>query len=228
VVLPGYNERHSLAAAVHRYLDALPRCGIDSFEIIVVNDGSTDGSGELADGLARTDPRVRVLHHERNLGQVAGILSGFRAARGGILTHNGMDLPFEPADTARALEHFAQGADLVVVERANRQSYGITRKIVSWCNIMLLRVLFRTPFYDHNFTQFFRCEVFQSVTVRSTGVSTVTPELIFRSLRRGYRAVSMSATYHPRQAGQSTITLRKTLHAFWQTLRLRWLMRLAD
>lgn len=226
VILPGYNEESSLLRAVDQYRDELP--GMVDFEIIIVDDGSTDGMGVLADEIARDDSRVRVVHQARNLGQAASILHGFDEAEGLLVTHNGVDLPFHPRDVRRVLLCFEEGADVVVVERANRTAYGIVRKIISWCNVFLLRLLFDTPFRDHNFVQFFRRDIIRSIKVRSRGVSTVMPELIFRARRCGYDVVSITADYHKREIGNSTITARKVFHSVLETIRLWRLMSLPD
>ena len=228
VVLPGYNEREGIQAAIDAYLDALPRCGVSDFEIIIIDDGSTDGTGALADQIAREQPRVRVFHHERNLGMMAAVLHGFRQAKGDVVTYNGVDIPFDPLDTGMALEKIREGADVVVIERTNRDCYGPARKVISWANILVLRGLFRTPFWDHNFVQFFRREALASLTVCSRGVSTFSAELIFRARRNGLRVEGRHAAYHERRTGQSTITARKVFHTAWETLRLWWLLRRCD
>jgi glycosyltransferase involved in cell wall biosynthesis len=225
IVLPVYNERPALQPAIEAYRAALADSGIEDYEIILVDDGSSDGTGELAEAIAAADRRVRVLRHERNQGQVQAILNGFRAARGRVLTHNGIDLPFDPRDVPRALACFADGADVVVVERADRACYGLTRKVLSWANMLLLKVLLGTPFRDHNFVQFYRREVIAAAPVRSSGVNTVTPELILRALRHGFRVVSVAAQYHGRRTGQSTLTVQKVAHAVWQTQHLWWVLR---
>ena len=219
IVLPAYNERRGLAAAVETYLRELPAF-VPDFELVVVNDASTDGTGDVADTLAAGDARVRVLHHATNCGQVAAILNGFRAARGRVVTHNGIDLPFHPRDTAGPLERLRAGADVVVVERIDRRAYGFTRWAMSRANVLLLRGMFGSHFRDHNFVQFFRREVVEALPVVSRGVSTVTPELIFRAVRAGFIVEAMPAEYHERATGRSTITLRKAAHAFAETLRL--------
>ncbi len=224
VVLPAFNESNGLRAAVSCYLAELSAAGIDG-ELIIIDDASTDGTGAVADELAANDARVRVVRHERNLGQVAGIRNGFRHARGAIVTHNGVDLPFHPRDTRRMIEAIRAGSDVVVVQRASRAAYGIRRKVISWANIGMLKLLFGSPFVDHNFVQFYRSEVTRRLPIRSNGVSTVTPELIFRAIRAGYRVTAETAEYHERRTGTSSIRLGKVLHAFGQTIRLWGLLR---
>ena len=185
VVLPGYNEEEAVGPAVETYLESLTQAGLDDFEIILVNDGSTDRTGERADELSRRDGRIRVIHHARNQGQSAAFLHGFAESRGRVVTWNGMDLPFHPADTHRALTCIRTGADVVVIERRNRAAYGLVRKAISWANVLLLRWLFASTFRDHNFVQFFRREVLAGLPIVSRGVSTVTAELIVRAVRAG-------------------------------------------
>lgn len=221
VVLPAYNEEACLSDAVQTYLDYFRDAGMNNFQIVIVDDGSRDGTGRQADELAAAHgPRVVTIHHPRNLGHPAAMLHGFQAASGKIVTHNGVDLPFHPRDIAKVLPLFDDGADVVVVERADRSAYGITRKVVSWSNILLLRTLFNTPVRDHNFVQFYRREVLDSIETCSNGVSTVTVELILRAYHKGYRLRRITAEYYKRSAGKSTITAGKTLAAFVETIRL--------
>ncbi|HJT31190.1 MAG TPA: glycosyltransferase family 2 protein, partial [Pirellulales bacterium] len=225
IVLPGYNECESLPAAVEAYRRACEAAGLREYELIIVDDGSTDGMGEVAAQLAAADPRIRVIAHAVNRGQVEAILTGFRAARGAVVTHNGIDLPFDPFDLPRVWQRFAEGADVVVVERRGRRAYGWGRKLLSWINIGLLRLLFRSPVVDHNFVQFFRREVLGSLAVRSRGVSTVTVELIVRAFAAGYRIDRVAADYHARRHGRGTVTPWKAAAALFETVRLWvWLM----
>lgn len=226
IVLPGYNERASLVSAIEAYRQALDEIGQHDYELLIVDDGSTDDTGAVARSLADADPRVRLLSHPVNRGQVESILTGFGEARGEIVTHNGMDLPFDPRDMAEPLRRFSHGADVVVVEREHRGSYGWARRLLSWANVAIVRALFRSPARDHNFVQFFRRDVVSRLPVRSRGVSTVTTELILRAFRRGYQVHRVTAPYHARRAGRSTITARKAARALMETLRLRW--RLAN
>ena len=225
MVLPAYNEQDALEEAVRAYLEALPAGGIDDFELLIVNDGSRDRTGEIADRLVAAEPRVRVLHNERNLGQSASFLRGFEHARGRVITWNGADLPFDPRDAKRMLDRIDAGADVVVVERADRSAYGLKRKIVSRANVLILRLLLGSRFRDHNFVQFFRREVVESMTIVSRGVSTTAVEMIMRACRGPWRVEAVTAPYHQRIHGASTVTTGKIFRALGDTIRLWRVLR---
>jgi glycosyltransferase involved in cell wall biosynthesis len=220
VVLPAFNEGAAVAHAIERYCAALPQCCRD-FELLVIDDGSRDDTRAVAERAAGHDPRVRVLVNEKNMGQAATLLRGFAETRGQIIMHNGIDLPFDPADTGRVLNLMREGADVVVVQRIDRQAYGLFRKLVSRCNVLLLRALFGSPFRDHNFVQAYRRCVIEAIPVESRGVATVTPELIVKALAAGYTVRAVDAPYHRRQSGKSTITLKRIFHTANELVRLR-------
>lgn len=228
VVVPIFNEREAAVSALLALAKGLERAGIHSYEIVAVDDGSTDGTYEQLLVLMRDAPGISALRHETNRGQAVAILTGMASACGEVVTHNAVDLPFDPNESARALKLLDLGADVVVVERADRTAYGPGRQFVSLANIGLQRLLLRSPFHDHNFVQFYRREVLQSVDVRSRGVSTVTPELILRARRLGFRVVTMTAPYRARTTGRSSVTWRKIARATGETIHLCWLMRLPD
>jgi glycosyltransferase involved in cell wall biosynthesis len=221
VILPAYNEGRSITTAIDRYAECLPRF-CDKFEILVVNDGSTDNTLAAAEEAALGRSYVRVLTNDKNLGQVASLLRGFSEARGSIITHNGVDLPFDPEETFAILELMRRGSDVVVVERTNRRAYGMLRKLVSWCNIVLVQLMLRSPFTDHNFVQAYRRRVLSSVTVESRGVSTVTTELIIKATALGFSVRSLKSAYKRRPAGESSITVAKIVGTARELFRL-WL-----
>ena len=229
VVLPAFNECAGIAAAVAAYRESFARQGFEAWELLLVDDGSRDGTAEAIDGLAQLDPRIRALHHVQNQGQVPALLTGFAAAIGETVTHNGVDLPFSPDDTAAARERLARGLDLLVVERQDRSSYGVARKVVSWGNSLAWRTLFRSPFRDHNFVQFFRRRALPEIWPQSRGVNTATAEMILRAVRLGRRVEAMPAFYHQRQTGRSSVRFRSVVRAvravgglWWRTRGGRW------
>ena len=200
LVMPGLNEEISIEPAVRRAVAALERC-TDEFEILVIDDGSTDRTGAIADRLASEDPRIRVLHNERNLNYGVSLERGIRNARCEWVLHNGMDLPLRPEDISLFTSHF-EDSDVIVVRRTSRAAHSPWRQLTSWINNLLLRVLFAPRVKDLNFVQFYRRSWVRSVALRSTSPAFVTPELILRAERTGLRVREIPAEFRRREAGR--------------------------
>jgi len=199
LVMPGLNEEVNIEPAVRRALAALERL-TDDFEILVIDDGSTDRMGAIADRLAAEDPRIRVLHNERNLNYGVSLHRGIRAARCDWVLHDGMDLPLAPEDIGLFTPHFGD-SDVIVAARTSREAHSPWRKLTSWVNHLLLRVIFAPRVKDLNFVQFYRRSWASSVPLRSTSPAFVTPELILRAERNGLRVREISAEFRRREAG---------------------------
>ncbi len=116
LVMPALNEEENVERALRRSLDALGRLA-DDFEIIVIDDGSSDRTGEIAEALAAEEPRIRVLHNERNLNYGVSLVRGIRAARCEWIGHNGMDLPLAPEDLGEFTPYFG-AADVIAARRS--------------------------------------------------------------------------------------------------------------
>ena len=202
VVIPGYNEERNIENAVRRCLSALERSGL-RHELIVVNDASTDRTGEIAESLAINHPAIRVIHNPINLNVGLSVLIGMHAARGRLVTHNAMDLPFDPEDLGRLLP-MLDNADIAVVVRKDRSAHSSWRKITSIVHHWMVRILFWTDIRDMNFVQAYRREVIQRLHVKAKSPAFVTPELLIRARRAAFRIVEMEADFHRRQVGASS------------------------
>lgn len=224
VVLPAYNEGTAVLRAVERYLEVLPQF-CDDFEIIVIDDGSRDDTWRYTLQASVGRSQVRALRNEVNRGQVGTLLRGFAEAHGSIVTHNGIDLPLDPRDTLLMLQEMRSGAEVVVVERQDRQAYSLWRKLISWSHVTLVRKWLSSPFHDHNFVQCYHRDVLAAVPVESSGVSTVTTELILKAQAAGYEVRSIKANYDRRLSGTSSITIRKIVRTFQQLMLLRTILR---
>jgi len=127
VVVPVYNEIDNVVPLVERVRATLDPMGM-SWELVAVDDGSTDGSGERLDELARSEDRLRVLHFEKNCGQSAGLDAGFQHARGELVALLDADLQTFPEDLPKLLEVLeSEGLDAVVGIRAERRDTGWKR-----------------------------------------------------------------------------------------------------
>jgi glycosyltransferase involved in cell wall biosynthesis len=201
VILPGLNEEASVENAVRRTLDCLERF-CHEFEILVINDGSSDRTGEIAGRLAEEDDRIKVLHNERNLNYGVSLKRGIRAARCEWVLHNGMDLPLAPEDLPHFTRFFDE-ADVVVASRKSRAAHSPWRRLISWTNNWLLRALFSPRTRDLNFTQFYRRSFLERVPLISTSPALVTPELILRAERQGLRVREVPIEFRRRGAGKA-------------------------
>ena len=120
-MIPAYNERDNLAPLMAEIAAALAGTGL-RYEVIVVDDGSTDGSFEALKALRRQYPVLHILSFERNAGQTAAFAAGFRAARGAIVVTLDADLQNDPADIPRLVETLQRtGATAVAGYRAARR-----------------------------------------------------------------------------------------------------------
>ena len=139
---PAYNEEHNVAGMVERLRAVLPRVA-DEYEIIIVDDGSADRTGAIADELAAQDPHVRVVHHPANRGYGGALKSGFAASRNEYVFFTDGDGQFDVEEIERLLP-FVPDYDIVVGYRMERAEGGLRQLNASAWN-RLVRLLFRVP-----------------------------------------------------------------------------------
>ena len=220
---PALNEEQHVSPLVRRALEVLPALA-ERVEVIVVDDGSTDRTGEYADELARGDPRVRVVHHGSRRGYGGALRSGIAASRYPLLFLTDGDRQFDPGDLALLLPELS-GADAVVGYRRKR-SDPLRRRFVGWCYNRAIRVLFGLPVRDVDCAfKLFHREVFERVplpTIRSDG-AFFSAELLIRMHQAGLRVRQVAVPHHPRSWGQPKgAPPRVIVRAIRDLLALRW------
>lgn len=225
VVLPVYNEAALVNRAVRRSVSSL-RQMVGRFEILLINDCSTDDTGAVADAVAREFPEVRVVHNRHNLRQGGCLQMALPLASCDLVTHNAIDYPFDFDDLPAVLERFP-AADVVVVTRRSYPGVGAARRFVSWGNRTLIRTLFGLRISDYNFVQVFKRQFLMNDESFSAGTAFITVERILRAHHAGARVVAVEAEYHRRPSGASTSgnwrTVRDSLRdiaRLWLELRL--------
>jgi glycosyltransferase involved in cell wall biosynthesis len=218
VVVLAYNESQNLADVCREILDTLQALAIPS-ELIIVNDGSSDATGNIADEIAKLTPVVRVIHHEVNLGLGGGYRTGFTQSRGEFLT-------FFPADgqfPASIIPHFLSvmdQVDMVLGYIPNRNSTIVSRSL-SFAERVLYRLAFGSiPTFQG--ILMFRRAVLATTPLVSTGRGwAVVMELIIRTSRGPYRILSLPHEMRPRMSGKSKVNnLRNIAANLRQVLRL--------
>lgn len=219
VFFPCYNEEANVEKLTRQTVAVLEGLASD-WEIILVNDGSRDRTGALADALAKADGRVRVVHHATNGGYGAALRSGFKAARKDYVFFTDGDGQFDIRELKTFLER-REEADILCGCRRHRQDKWI-RKVNSACWAwMVQRVLdFRCGDVDGAF-KLFRREIFDRIELKSNG-AMISAEVLARASHLGYTMISLPVTHLPRTAGAATgAKISVILKAFKELLKLR-------
>ncbi|MDQ2914938.1 MAG: glycosyltransferase family 2 protein [Chloroflexota bacterium] len=219
---PALNEEHHVAAIVEEALSVLPDF-TDDLEVTVVDDGSTDRTGAIADELAKKDPRVRVIHHGARRGYGGAVRSGLVAATMPWVFYTDGDRQFALEDLARLIAA-SEGADAVVGFREKRADPP-RRLFVAWVYNHLIRLLFGGGWRDVDCAfKLFRREVFERVplaSVRSNG-AFFSPELLITLRRAGVHVRQVGVRHFPRTAGEPKgAPPRVIIRAIRDLIRLR-------
>ena len=201
-VFPMYNEIGNIETCVAEAL-RVGRKITDNLEIVVVDDASTDGCGELADALARTHPELKVVHHARNRKLGGSLRTGFAVATKDWVLYIDSDLPIQMDDALLAIP-LTQNADMVIGNRQGRAE-GPKREVMSFVYNRLIRVLFGLSVRDVNFAfKLFRRSILERITLQSEG-SFIDAELLIETHNAGYKIAEIPLRYYERVAGVSTL-----------------------
>jgi dolichol-phosphate mannosyltransferase len=227
IIVPTYNERENVSRLIDAVLEQDPR-----LEVLVVDDGSPDGTGQLVDELAATNPRLHVLHRASKLGLGTAYLAGFRWA-----LDRDYEFVFEmDADFSHDPGHIpdfllaAQDADVVLGSRYRNGkvtvvNWPMTRLMLSYSANIYARAITGLQLFDS--TGGFKCfrrkvlETIDLTAVKSNGYAFQI-EMSFRAWRKGFRIVEIPIVFVDRTEGESKMSKRIVREAVWMVWRLRW------
>jgi dolichol-phosphate mannosyltransferase len=229
IIVPTYNERDNLPeiiAAVHR---ELPEA-----DVLVVDDASPDGTGEIADAIAARDPKVSVLHRQGKLGLGTAYIAGFKHALGRdyqFVFEMDCDFSHDPRYLPLMLQHARAGADLVLgsryVDGGGTVNWGPVRKLISRGGSLYARTILGVGVHD--LTGGFKCfrrRVLEKIDL--DGVSAqgygFQIEMTYRALKHGFRVEEVPIVFVDRRVGQSKMSKK----IFLEALTLVWKLRLGD
>jgi dolichol-phosphate mannosyltransferase len=227
ICLPTYNERENLEPMVRALLE---RLGPDD-RVLVIDDKSPDGTGELADRLAAEEPRVAVLHRAAKEGLGPAYLAGFRRALDDgaeLVLEMDCDFSHDPDDVPRLIAA-VDNADLVLGSRyvggGRIENWDAWRRFVSRAGSLYAQVLLQTPVRD--LTGGFKCYRRQVLERIDLGAVTARGyafqiETTYRALRAGFRVVEVPITFADREAGSSKMSRSIVLEAIWRVPLLRF------
>jgi glycosyltransferase involved in cell wall biosynthesis len=218
VFFPCYNEQDNVARTVEqalRVLEKLPR----DFEVIIVDDGSSDSTGQIADEIVTRNNNVKVVHHPTNLGYGAALQSGFRAATKELVFYTDGDGQFDIEELPPLIPLIEQ-CDIVSCYRLNRQD-NLIRKINGWAWTKLVCLLFGMKVRDIDCAfKLYKREIFDNINLGSAG-ALIDAEILARAVRRGYTVTQRGVHHYPRTAGEQTgANMKVILRAFKELFKL--------
>lgn len=206
LVIPMFNEEANIDHAIAYAVEALSQHSSD-YEIIIVDDASTDQSPELVRRATAGNPRIRLIRHDFNQKLGASLRTGFAEAKNDLILYMDADLPFDPDVLGRAIRAMnVTRADVISGYRFDRTTEGLKRTLYTVGYNWLIRVLFRIYIRDVNFSfKLMRREVLKAIDLQSEG-SLIDAELIVKARNHGYIIQQIGLDYFPRVLGTSHLS----------------------
>jgi glycosyltransferase involved in cell wall biosynthesis len=201
VFFPAFNEEENISGLVEKTCDFLEHI-TDKYEVIVVNDGSKDSTGEIAEGIASKRNQVRVIHHTVNKGYGAALRSGLKGARYDLIFFTDGDGQFDITELKEFLG-LIDKADVVIGYRIKRQD-PFYRLLNARAYGMMIRILFGLDVKDIDCAfKLFRKTVIDEVDIEATG-ALASAELLIKIKKKGYKIIQKGVNHYPRMAGEQT------------------------
>lgn len=219
IAIPAYNEAENIEWVTKDTLKTLPKYFRD-WEIIIVDDGSTDKTGEIADRLAAKNSQVKVIH-QPNGGYSQAMLAGIMAARKDFVAYMPADGQFLVSDMRHCFEKLGD-IDLILGYRGSRPDYTVKRIIFSYGYLLLLLFLFGIRWIDVGWVNIWRTKKVQNLKINAAGGIFILTEIVVRFMRKGYKIAEAPSYYHVRKMGEvKNAKLKVVWNTFLSALKLK-------
>ncbi len=218
VVIPVYNEEKSIPELYYELSSVLETLG-KPYEIIFVDDGSTDNSFALMDDIHSRNKNIKIIRFRRNFGQSSAILAGFDHAEGDVIITMDADLQNDPTDIPRLLNKINEGYDVVSGWRADRKDPFLSKKLPSKLSNWLARKLTGVNIHDFGCT----LKAYRGRTLRNIELygemHRYIPALI---VRKGFRVTEIKVNHNPRKFGETKYGTLRLFHGFLDLINIRF------
>ena len=220
IVLPVKNEEESLRELHSKLTDVLNKLGCE-YEIIAIDDGSTDSSFKVLKELSQSDPRLKAIKFRRNFGQTAALSAGFHHAKGDVIITMDSDLQNDPADIPRLLEKINEGYDVVSGWRADRKDKFISRRIPSILANKLIVKMTGVNIHDFGCTlKAYRKDVVDNINLYGE-MHRFIPAL---AKWVGAEITEIKVQHHARKHGKSNYGISRTTRVFLDLMTVKFLL----
>jgi glycosyltransferase involved in cell wall biosynthesis len=220
IVIPMFNEAENVGP-LYAEIAAAVKGRSEEFEIIFVDDGSSDGSLAELKKLHAADPRVKIIEFRKNFGQSAAISAGFEFCRGGVVVAMDADLQNDPADIPLLVDKVAEGYDIVNGWRKNRHDKWLTRRVPSFFGNRLISLITGVKLHDYGCTlRGFRSDVVKSLKLYGE-MHRYIPAI---ASRMGIRSAEVVVNHRSRRFGKSKYGLSRTFRVILDLISLKFLL----
>jgi glycosyltransferase involved in cell wall biosynthesis len=202
VFFPAYYDEKNIDKVVHKAVSILEELKLKDYEVIIIEDGSPDRTGEVADELAKQYEKVRVIHHEKNMGYGATLKDGFLNAKLDYVFYSDGDNQFDLEDIKKFVALIPY-TDIVVGYRKKKQ-YSLYRKFTSLSYNYLLKLIFDINYWDIDCAfKLFKADLFKKIEIKSVD-AFIDAEIMIKAKLLGYRTTEVGVEHLPRVDGIST------------------------
>jgi glycosyltransferase involved in cell wall biosynthesis len=219
IIVPLFNESENITDLVVQTSTVLQSLNL-AFELILIDDGSTDNTFEILQKLAFSHPELKIIQLRKNFGQTAAMAAGFDHASGDVIIPMDGDLQNDPADIPRLIDRINRGYDVVSGWRKNRKDKLITRKIPSWTANYLIGKITGVPLHDYGCTlKAYRREIVNNLKLYGE-MHRFLPALAGWS---GARVVEIEVNHNPRRHGKSKYGISRTFKVILDLITVKFL-----
>jgi len=219
IIVPLYNEEDNIRPLYEKLISTLDALG-RGYEIIAVDDGSTDRTAERLEEVARADDRMKVIHLRRNFGQTPAMMAGIDAARGDILIPMDGDLQNDPMDIPKLLDKLSEGFDVVSGWRKDRQDHPLKRNLPSRAANFLISHISGVRLHDYGCSlKAYRKEIIKNVKLYGE-MHRFVP---IYATWQGAKVTEIGVTHHPRMHGVSKYGIDRTIKVILDLIVVKFL-----
>lgn len=220
IIVPAYNEEHSLEKAIFSLLQVMKEIKLD-YEIVIVNDGSNDRTGIIAEELVKIYPKIQVIHHAVNQMIGGAIISGIKSSNYSKVIVSPVDSPLDRHQLKLFLEN-SKEADIVCGYRPYRTGYKYWMRFLSEIYHKFCSTIFNIRLRDLTWISLYDKGKILSLNPRFKGIAFF-PEILVKAVRKGLKIKEIVCEMKPRTTGNATVSKpAKIINLFFETLHLWW------